>query len=178
MGYHSGLYVRKHNPFPYFSDVRNSESQQRHMVPDWQLFQDLSAGTLSNYSMIVPDLQHDGHNPAGAATALKHADGYLAATLPRLLASRYFRPGGDGVLIVTFDESDLSGDQRCGTHPETNRCGGHIFTAMFGPRVKHGYTNATHHSQRDILKTECDLLHVHACPGDGAAGRGMRELFR
>jgi acid phosphatase len=178
MGYHSGLYVRKHNPFPYFSDVKGNGKEQQRMVPDWQLYQDLAAGTLPNFSMIVPDLQHDGHNPAAAPTALKHADSYLAAMLPRLLASRYFRPGGDGVLIITFDESDLSGDRRCGTRPETNRCGGHVFFAVLGPRVKHGFASNIPHHQRDILRTECDLLRLGSCPGDGAAGKGMRELFR
>ncbi|MEO8726092.1 MAG: hypothetical protein ABI383_08190, partial [Acidobacteriaceae bacterium] len=124
-----------------------------------------------------PDLTHDGHNPDNTRIALSNADNYLAGLLPPLLNSSYFQPGGDGVLIVTFDESDLTGDNQCGTNPETNNCGGHTFLAIIGPQVNRSFQSNVHHSQRDILKTTCDLLALSACPGDSAQGVGMMEFF-
>jgi phosphatidylinositol-3-phosphatase len=177
MGTQSGHYVKRHNPFPWLSDVVNSSTQQKKMVSDTQLATDLQLGSVANYNLIVPDLTHDGHDPSTTSTALSNADNYLAGYLPTLLASKYFQPGGDGVLFVTFDESELSGDNTCGTSPETNKCGGHIFFAAIGPNVKRGFLSSTHHPQADILRTTCDLLGVSACPGDGATAHGMSELF-
>jgi hypothetical protein len=48
---------------------------------------------------------------------------------------------------------------------------------MIGPNVKKSFQSATHHRQRDVLKTSCDLLGLSACPGDGAQGVGMSEFF-
>ncbi len=178
MGVQSGNYVRRHNPFPFFSDVAGSQSERDRMVKDSQLATDIMLNEVANYNFIAPDLMHDGHNPGNTASALSAADNYLAGFLPVLLESSYFQPGGDGVLIVTFDESDLSGDNKCGTSPESNRCGGHIFTAIVGPNVKASYQSSSHHTQRDILRTTCDLLGLNACPGDGANGVGMAEFFQ
>ncbi|GAC1643917.1 MAG: hypothetical protein NVS9B15_00670 [Acidobacteriaceae bacterium] len=177
MGVASGNYVERHNPFPFFTDVANNRSQQLKMVNDQQLINDLNAGTSPNYSLIVPDLAHDGHNPATTSTALSNADNYLAGLLPHLLASQYFQPGGDGVLIVTFDESDLSGDNKCGTVPDPNNCGGHIFLALIGPNVNKAFQSSVHHEQNDVLRSTCDLLGLSACPGDGVKGVGLSEFF-
>jgi phosphatidylinositol-3-phosphatase len=177
MGYASGAYVRRHNPFPFFTDVANDKTQQANMVNDQQLINDLNAGTAPNYSLIVPDLTHDGHNPSGDQVALSNADNYLAGLLPHLLASRYFQPGGDGVLIITFDEGELSGDNACGTTPDPNNCGGHIYLGVFGPSVKRGFQSSQHHRQADVLRATCDLLGLSACPGDGAQAVGLPEFF-
>lgn len=162
---------------PFFTDVKNSLTEQRKMVADGQLATDLNTGDVPNYSFIVPDLAHDGHNPDTTSIALSNADNYLAGLLPPLLNSSYFQPGGDGVLIVTFDESDLTGDDTCGTVPETNKCGGHIFLTIIGPQGNPSFQSNIHHSQRDVLKTTCDLMGLSACPGDSAQGIGMTEFF-
>ena len=75
---------------------------------------DLATNDVANYTWLVPDLTHDGHDPQDdTKTALHNADVYLSQQLPALLQSKYFQPGGDGVLLVTFDESDLDGDDSC-----------------------------------------------------------------
>ncbi|HEY0565531.1 MAG TPA: alkaline phosphatase family protein [Terriglobales bacterium] len=178
MGYSSGSYVRFHNPFPYLSDVHGSTTEQKHMVRDTQLATDLMNGDVANYNFLIPDISHDGHNPVNnEQSALSTADNYLAGILPTLLGSKYFQPGGDGVLLITFDESELNGDNHCGTSPETNKCGGHIFTALIGPNVKKAYLDNVHHTTADMLKTTCDLLGIASCPGDGAKGAGAPEAF-
>lgn len=178
MGYQSGDYVRRHNPFPFLSDVINDHNQQLKMVAWGSNFaRDIANGNVASYTLLVPDLTHDGHNPTSdTPTALRNADAYLAANLPALLNSRYFQPGGDGVLIVTFDESDLQGDNSCSWNVKDG-CGGHIFLAVIGPGVNFNYQTSTHLMQNDLLRGTCDLLRLYTCPGDGARGIGVAEFF-
>jgi len=178
MGYQSGEYVRRHNAFPSLSDVANSYEQQQNMVPWTSNFaRDLAANDVANYTWLVPDLTHDGHDPQGdTKTALHNADVYLSQQLPALLKSKYFQPGGDGVLLVTFDESDLGGDNACSKN-EKQGCGGHIFFAMMGPGVSRQYQSSTHMMQNNMLRGTCDLLGILACPGDGGSGSGLSEFF-
>ena len=182
MGSSSGAYVRRHNPFPFFSDVEDYASERNNMMEVAQLPIDLEAGQVADYTLIVPDLLHDGHSPANASIALAAADTYLESLIPQILSSKYFQPGGDGVLFITFDESDVGGggqrrDNRCGTVPETNTCGGQILTAVIGPNVLKQFTSSIRHTHADILRTTCDLLDLSACPGDGAEATGMSEFF-
>jgi acid phosphatase len=178
MGVQYGDYVKRHNAFPFLSDVVNNYPQQQNMVPWTTNFaQDLAKGNVANYTWLVPDLTHDGHDPQDdTQTALHNADVYLSQQLPALLQSKYFQPGGDGVLLVTFDESDLDGDDSCSQNQKSG-CGGHIFFALIGPKVKRGYQSSTHIMQNDMLRGTCDMLGITPCPGDGASGIGLAEFF-
>jgi len=179
MGYQDGEYVRRHNAFPTLLDVVKSYDQQQNMVP-WtdNLAHDLATNNVANYTWLIPDLAHDGHDPPDdTETALHNADVYLSQQLPALLNSKYFQPGGDGVLLVTFDESDLQGDDSCSETQKTG-CGGHIFFALIGPRVKRSYQSSTHMMQNDMLRGTCDLLGIKSCPGDGASVPGLAEFFK
>lgn len=178
MGYYSGDYVRRHNAFPSLVDVTTNYQQQQNMVPWTDNFaNDLATNNVANYTWLIPDLTHDGHDPLNdTETALHNADVYLSQQLPVLLNSRYFQPGGDGVLLVTFDESDLQGDDSCSETQNTG-CGGHIFFALIGPHVKRNYQSSTHMMQNDMLRGTCDLLGIKSCPGDGASVPGLAEFF-
>jgi len=103
-------YAARHNPFVYFhSIVDNSAGCAAHVVNLAALADDLKAiGTTPNYAFITPNLCHDGHDdpcvdkkPGGLAAA----DAFLKQYVPVILASPAFKQ--DGLLIVTFDESDL-----------------------------------------------------------------------
>ncbi len=178
MGVSSGEYVKRHNPYAFLSDVVNSRSQQLHMVP-WNsnFAADLADDNVANYTWLVPDLTHDGHDPGDDdETALHNADQYLSEVLPALLQSRYFQPGGDGVLLVTFDEGELQGDDSCSSW-QPQGCGGHIFFAVIGPKTDRNYQTSTHIMQNDMLRGTCDMLRISPCPGDGAQAAGIAEFF-
>lgn len=178
MGYSYGEYVKRHNPYAYLSDVVNDPNQQQNMVP-WNsnFAADLANGNVANYTWLVPDLIHDGHDPADDdQTALHNADQYLSGVLPALLQSRYFQPGGDGVLLVTFDEGELTGDNSCSSQ-QPQGCGGHIFFAVIGPKATRNYQTSIHLMQNDMLRGTCDMLRVSSCPGDGAQAAGLAEFF-
>src|SRR5205823_6847174 len=95
-----GSFARKHAVYSLLSDVANSPTQAQNLVPFTQFASDLKAGTLPNFSNIVPNLCNDAHD-----CSLGTADGWLKTNIAPLLASPAFQAGGDGVLIVTFDES-------------------------------------------------------------------------
>jgi acid phosphatase len=179
LGYQYGEYVRRHNPFAFYSDVVNNPAEQDNLYPaDPYMLQDILNNNLPNFTWISPDLDHDAHNGTDDQQALAAADEYLQTFVPQLLASAPFQPGGDGVLVVTFDEGELSGDNECGTNPDPNNCGGHIWQVVIGPQVVPGYQSSTHYKQGSQLRMFCDLLGVSNCPGDGASSPAMSEFFQ
>ena len=178
MGYSYDNYVRRHNPFPFYSDVAYSLPEQHNMVPaDPYMLQDIVSNKLANFTWITPDLEHDAHNPDNDQLALTFADYYLRSFVPQLLASPPFQPAGDGVLLVTFDEGEPGQDNSCGGYPDPNNCGGHIWSVLIGPKVKKHYVSNTHYMQGSQWRLICDLLGISPCPGDGASSPPMSEFF-
>jgi acid phosphatase len=178
MGYESGLYVRRHNPFAFYNDVAYFPAQQQNMMPaDPYMLQDIVNNNLANFTWISPDLDHDAHNGNSDQLALIIADYYLRSFVPQLMASPPFQANGDGVLLVTFDEGEPQHDNSCGGNPDRNNCGGHIWSVVIGPKVKQRYTSNVHYMQGSQFRMVCDLLSVSPCPGDGATSPPMSEFF-
>ena len=106
-------YVKRHNPFAYFSDVLESPAQLNRLVPFSQFAADLANNQLPHFSYIIPNQQNNAHDcPAGMpsctdADKLAAADNWLQANIAPLLASATFQQGG--LLIITFDESEQRG---------------------------------------------------------------------
>src|SRR5215470_16615080 len=93
------------------------------IVPFTQFAIDLANNALPNYSLIIPDLQHDAHNGT-----LAEADAFLSSNIAPVLNTPAFQAGGDGLLFITFDECDAA----VGACPEV------VYTAAIGPHVKRG----------------------------------------
>jgi hypothetical protein len=71
-----------------------------------------SVATTPNLSFITPNLCDDGHdapclNQAGASTAGANIDAFLSTWVPLITDSPAYK--SNGLLIVTFDEADVSG---------------------------------------------------------------------
>ncbi len=160
MGAYSGNYVERHNPAAWYSDVVNSVSQQQNMVPFGQFATDLAANNLPNYSIIIPDLQHDAHD----GTPLM-ADAWLSANIQPLLDSPYFKPGGDGLMFITFDNGD--GDAQ-----------GQVFTAVVGQSVTPGVKVNTPFRHENTLRTIMEQLGLKNFPGGSASAASMSEFFK
>ena len=178
LGYQYGEYVRRHNPFAFYSDVVYLMAEQRNLYPaDPYMLNDIENNRLANFTWISPDLDHDAHNGSDDQQALAAADQYLQTFVPQLLQSPPFQPGGDGVLLVTFDEGELYSDNGCGGYPDPNDCGGHIWQVLIGPQVNRAYESDTVYQQGSELRLICDLLGLNSCPGDGATSPSMAEFF-
>jgi acid phosphatase len=161
IGCDSGAYVKRHNPFSYFSDVVNSSSEKANLVPFTQFASDLANNQLPEFSFIVPDVNDDGHNGS-----LGQADVWLKTNIAPLLASAAFQ--ADGMLIIVFDEAETS-DAQGG--------GGHVVATVIGPKVKSGYTSTTHYQHQSTLKTLLEALGANPALGAAGSASDMKEFF-
>jgi acid phosphatase len=158
----SGAYAKKHNPFAFFSDVANS-SQKYNLVPFTQFSKDLANKTLPEFSFIVPNLNDDAHDGT-----LPQADAWLKTNIGPLLASSIFQPGGDGLLIIVFDESVTS---------DTAHGGGHVAEVVIGPKVKPGSKGATLFQHQNTLRTVMQSLGVKTFPGAASSAQPLNGVF-
>jgi hypothetical protein len=104
------------------------------------------ANALPNFGYIVPNLRDDaeGTGSQSASALLSTADKWIKTNIGpgpgTLLSSAPFQPGGDGILIVTFDEArvdgksgDKSSDDAC-SPTKSSGCGGHVAFVMYWPQ--------------------------------------------
>ena len=122
-------YATRHNPFVYFHSIIDDTSLcNSRVVPlgtldgalppaaptrTSGLATDLARrSTTPTVSFITPNLCSDGHdatcvNQLGAPTSGANIDAFLATWVPKITGSPAFKR--DGLLIVTFDEADVTG---------------------------------------------------------------------
>ena len=166
-------YLERHNPFSYFTDVRNSSVQRQNLVPFTQFAADLANNQLPVFSFIVPDAEHDAHDcPDGGQSCsdsvkLSTADTWLKANLGPLLSSVQFQK--DGLLIVVFDEAATS---------DSSHGGGHVAMLVLGPAVKPAYQASTFYQQQNALRLLVNSAAAAAAPGSSANASDMSEFLR
>ena len=169
-GLFSGDYVRRHNPIIDFTDSC-AASQVMNSVPFTQLATDIRNHSTPNYAYVTPNLDEDAHDGS-----LPEADDWLAQNLPQILALPEFKPGGDGLMFIVWDEADLATDNRCSSQIKSG-CGGRIATLVIGPQVKPHYKSSTLYSHANLLRTVCDSMVFSSCPGAGTIAAPMADFF-
>lgn len=168
-------YVKRHDPFAYLSDVKNDAAQAANIVPLSQLATDTANGTLPEYAFIVPDQVHNAHDCPTANSSCSNEDklvaldSWLSANVSPLLASSTFQSGGNGVMIITFDEAMTT---------DTTNGGGHVFTLFLGPVVKAGYQSTTLYQHQSTLRFALQQLGAQDFPGDAATAPDMTEFLQ
>jgi phosphatidylinositol-3-phosphatase len=172
-GYNVGLYVKRHNPFPYFTDVAFS-TQKYNIVPFTQFATDLQNGNLPNFSFVAPNLLHSAHDGT-----LAMADKWLQTNIAPLLSTPAFQAGGDGLLIITFDESN---DEDCRPTPTCDPAavehGGRVMTVLVGPKVKEGSSSTNLYMHENLLRTIGVSLGLTSLPGAANQAASMSDLFQ
>ncbi len=173
MGADAGLYIERHDPLSYFSDVRNSSAQQTNVVPFSQLAADESSGSLPNFLWITPNALDNAHSCPSANPSctlqerLATADAWLSANIQPLLDNPSF--ASSGLLIVVFDE---------GEDTDLDHVGGHVACVYAGTHVKNGYISTATYSHQDTLSLIGHALRLKRTPGLGATGGSMTEFFQ
>ena len=171
-GYNVYPYVKRHNPFAYFRDVASSH-ERNNIVPFSQFTTDVRADRLPDFVFIVPNQLHNGHDASLAA-----ADQWLKGALTPLLNTPAFKPGGRGLLVITFDES-FAKDCRpahCGTSAHAS--GGRVATVLIGPRIRHSFRSFKTYRHENLLRTVCDAFGFGSCPGRGGSAKPLGDFFR
>src|SRR6266480_3907733 len=159
-GGNTGNYAVRHNPLAYLTDVQNSPTQVRNLVPFTQFAIDLASGTLPEYSFIVPNLCSDAHD-----CSITIADTWLQTHIDPLIKSPLFQK--DGLLIITTDESDNDN-----THG-----GGRIVNVLISAASKAGYQSTTLYQHQSTLRLMLGGLGVTVFPGAASSAPTMGEFF-
>ncbi|MGA2417431.1 MAG: alkaline phosphatase family protein [Candidatus Sulfotelmatobacter sp.] len=167
VGGNTGLYLIRHDPFAMLSDVASNPQVANETIwPFSQFATDLANGTLPEFSYIVPDVDDDAHNGTP-----QQADTWLQTNVVVPLSNfSAFQLGGDGVLIVDFDEAADS---------DSTNGGGHVAPVLWGPIVKVGYmqTSAALYQHQSMLRTMVEALQLANPPGAAASAPEMSEFF-
>ena len=161
-----GTYAVKHNPFVYFADVNGWDGSKfapgarctDHVVDYTQLGTDLASGQVPDYVFITPDLQHDMHDGSVAT-----GDAWLAAEVPKILASDAYKNGG--ALFILWDEGSSQTDDP-------------PFLAV-SPNAKPGFVSQTTYDTSSFLLTTERILGLDAlpCSRQPSSVRPMDDLF-
>jgi len=153
-------YLRHHNPFSYLTDVVGT-SQAQNLVPFSQFSADLTGGSLPSYSFIAPNALDDAHDGS-----LSQADAWLKNNIDPLVQSSTFK--SDGLLIIVFDESEMS---------DVDHGGGHVAAVIVSPKGKAGFQSQTFYQHQSTLRLVLSSLGVNSFPGASAVAPDMKEFF-
>jgi phosphatidylinositol-3-phosphatase len=98
-------YAARHNPWTYFDDPAERAGCEQFDVPSGSptagpLADDINAGNLPTFSLLVPDICHDGHDCSAATT-----DQWLRSWLPIIKNGPDFT-SNRLVIVITWDEDD------------------------------------------------------------------------
>lgn len=165
-------YLKRHNPFSYFSDVISSPTAAANMVPFGQIFSDLGAGALPKFAFIAPNAENDGHDCPGGGSAcadsarLSAADNWLQTNINPLITNAAL---ANSVFIITWDES---------FDADTANGGGQVATVLVGSHVRTGFRSGTFFQHQNTLRLILDLLQVPDHPGGSAIAASMNEFFQ
>jgi phosphatidylinositol-3-phosphatase len=161
LGGDSYPYLKHHNPFTYFQDVIGT-SQASNIVQFSQFSADVGSGNLPDFSFIVPNALDDAHDGT-----LAGADQWLQHNLDSLVTSSVFQ--NNGVLVIVFDESELS---------DVAHGGGHVAMVIVGPQIKPAVQSSTLFQHESTLRLVLSSLGVSAFPGNAASAPDMGEFFK
>jgi phosphatidylinositol-3-phosphatase len=165
----SDQYAAKHDPFVYFHSIIDDAARcDSHVVNLERLPHDLaSLAATPNYVFITPNLCNDGHDPEcidGRHGGLTAVDSFLRKWVPMIEASPAYQ--ADGLLIITFDESDGSGAEAssacCNERPLpggksrpglNGPGGGRVGAVVLSPFVRRGARSEVPYNHYSLLRT-------------------------
>ena len=172
-------YATKHNPFVYFHSIIDLTSCRQNVVPLTKLETALqSADRTPNYTFIVPNLCHDGHDRPcvnGEPGGLESANEFLRHWVPLILKSPAYR--ADGLLVVNFDEALSIDASACCNQPSGPNTpkpgvngpgGGRTGAVLLSRFIKPGTVSRVRYNHYSLLRTVEDIFRL---PHLGYAGR-------
>ncbi len=183
-------YATKHNPFVYFHAILDSPSCKQNVVPLTKLDDALrSADRTPNFTFIVPNLCHDGHDRPcknGEPGSLESVNAFLQHWIPRIMRSPAYK--ADGLIVINFDEA-LSIDARaCCRQPAGPNTpkpgvngpgGGRTGAVLLSRFIKPGTVSNVPYNHYSLLRSIEDvfgLSHLGYAGRSGLASFG-RDVF-
>ncbi len=155
----SGKYARKHVPLLSFKDVTGDPARCANIVNSSQLAADVKAGALPDFSMYIPNLNHDGHD-----TGPEFADKWYAQTFGPLIADPEFMRGL--LIVTTFDEDeDAGGDNR-------------VYTSLYGAGVLRGAVSALKYDHYSLVRLVEDAFGLSTLGRNDAAASPVEDVWQ
>lgn len=127
-----GQYMRKHQPFISYANVRDDEARCAKIVPANRIDGDVLLDKMANFSLYVPDDNNNGHD-----TGVAYADRWLQKEFGPRFNSEAFMKGM--VVAITFDEGGSGGQ--------------HIYTILIGDHVRPGARSDAKLDHFSMLRT-------------------------
>ena len=165
----NGFYGAKHVPMVFFDDVVGSPPSATapecvaNVVPYTQLAGDLTANKVASYNFITPNICDDMHGQAGCgADLIKNGDTWLAAEVPKILASQAYKD--NGALFITWDESE-GGESPIGM----------IVLSPLGKGA--GFSNTTKYFHSSMVRTVETIFGIKTFLNDAANQPDLGDLF-
>ena len=164
-------YTVHHNPFVYFSDIRNNTERCKNVVGLNQFSEDLKNNNLPNYSFVVPNDFNNTHD-----TTVAYGDHWLSTFLPEIINSPVFN---STVVFITYDEGQENSTEGFGNGIYSVN-GGHIPMIIVSPLVKSGFRSPEQYSHYSLLSTVEKIFNTgNLGRGDRSdSGKPLFELFR
>jgi len=174
-------YAARHNPFIYFSSVRDTPACAAQVLPLTQLGLDLkSEAATPNYSFISPNLCDDGHNECAAPS---NPDSWLSTWIPKIMASPAYK---DSMIVILADEAK-NDSRACCQEPSgpnlaypggpttalvqaegAGKGGGRIGALVLSPFVKANSTSTVPYNDYSLLRS---IENIFALPYIGYAAQ-------
>lgn len=169
-GVGGALYAARHNPFVFYSDIRNNASRCSDIVsanpghsglPDNQFVTDLnSTVTASNFMWLTPNVCNDMHD-----CTVSTGDNYLSRLVPQVLNSTIFRTQG-AALFITFDEPGTCSYTVC-----------RVTGIWAGPSVKRNYASSVRYDHYSVPATLESIWNLPALTSHDNLAFAMDEFF-
>ena len=165
-------YVAKHNGIVNFSNLQNPTDLGK-MFPFGQLSADLQAGTVPNFSYIVPDECNDMHGAppwcvdSGATSSVQQSfliaqgDAFVGSLVNQITSSSMWQAGNNAI-VITFDEGNTATSQIVT-----------IVVTSHGPRGVTDKTSLNHFSLLASLEQTFGL----SCLANACTANLMTPLF-
>ncbi len=183
-------YARKHDPFQFFHTIIDDEDYcLSHDVSLAELAEDLqSIRTTPNLSFISPGLFDDGHD----SDFTVRPDPFLRQIVPMITSSPAYRQ--DGLLIITFDESETFIGVPFGPEDDLSCCneipgpnspdpgiigpgGGRTGAVALSPFIEPGSVSMTPYNHYSLLRSLEDAYGITTGWDDGFGHLGFAGTY-
>jgi phospholipase C len=144
----AGRYAVRHNPPAYYRGL--AKECVRGDVPIDHLDAALARNSLPAFSLITPNVCHDGHD-----CSVPSADAWLADEVEKIVHSSSYR-SGDTAMFITYDEGTGDTPANCAAYPHASSC--HVATVVVSPSTPAGTRSAARFDHYSLLRTTEDLL--------------------
>lgn len=157
-GNHTGKYAKRHCPWVNWQNSQENRIPEKCNLPFSEFPEDFNL--LPTVSFVIPNLDHDMHDPPNIAVAIKEGDDWLKKNIEGYLL---WAETHNSLLIITFDEDD--------NHHKNN-----IPTWIIGQKVKgRQYSEFINHYS--VLRMLEEMFHLPIM-GKTNSAKPITEIWR